>query len=84
MSNIILCQALNPPIAPTSAQDAPIRFGVLSAARITPMALIIPAKNHSEATVVAVAARDLTKAQNFATKWDIAKAYGGSNAYQRE
>ena len=47
------------------------------------MALIIPAKNHPEVTVVAVAARGLDKAQEFAKKWGIEKAYGGPEAYQR-
>ena len=47
------------------------------------MALIIPAKNHPEVTVVAVAARSLDKAQEFAKKWGIEKAYGGPEAYQR-
>lgn len=49
---------------------------------IAPIALIVPAKSHPEAIIHAVAARDLGKAQRYAKRHGISKAYGGSNAYQ--
>jgi predicted dehydrogenase len=50
---------------------APLRFGILGAARIAPMALLAPARRVPEATVVAVAARDPGRAARFATKHRI-------------
>ncbi|KAF9069800.1 hypothetical protein BDP27DRAFT_1383100 [Rhodocollybia butyracea] len=61
----------------------PIKFGILGAANIAPIALIIPAKSHQEVIIYAVAARDLKKAEQFGKKHGISKVYGGSNAYQR-
>ena len=55
------------------ADRAPLRIGILGAARIAPMALIRPARQVPEATVVAVAARDRSRAQAFATKHGIPK-----------
>src|SRR5512135_1936060 len=51
--------------------DTPLRIGILGAARIAPMALVRPAQQVPEATIVAVAARDPIKAQAFATKHGI-------------
>src|SRR5215467_13402600 len=48
-----------------------LRIGTLGAARITPAALIKPARNSTEAEVVAVAARDRSRAQAFASKHGI-------------
>jgi predicted dehydrogenase len=48
-----------------------LRIGTLGAARITPAALIKPARNSTEADVVAVAARDRSRAQAFASKHGI-------------
>ncbi|HET9728656.1 MAG TPA: Gfo/Idh/MocA family oxidoreductase [Acidimicrobiia bacterium] len=48
-----------------------VRIGTLGAARITPAALIRPARNVGEAEVVAVAARDRARAEKFATKHRI-------------
>ncbi|KAK1448994.1 hypothetical protein CMEL01_08309 [Colletotrichum melonis] len=59
----------NPPVAPK--QDGAIRFGVLGAANIAPMALIIPAKTHPEVIVQSIAARDRKKAEAFAAKHGI-------------
>ncbi|WQF86284.1 Putative gfo/Idh/MocA-like oxidoreductase, NAD(P)-binding domain superfamily [Colletotrichum destructivum] len=59
----------NPPVAPK--QDDAIRFGILGAARIAPVALIIPAISHGEVVVQSVAARDRTKAAAFAAKHGI-------------
>jgi predicted dehydrogenase len=48
-----------------------LRIGTLGAARITPAALIKPARNSTEAEVVAVAARDRSRAEAFASKRGI-------------
>ncbi|KAH8684426.1 putative oxidoreductase [Tricladium varicosporioides] len=53
-----------PPV-PVKTEDA-IRFGILGAANIAPIALINPAKSHPEVIIAAVAARDITKAEAFA------------------
>ncbi len=55
------------------ASSTPLRIGILGAARIAPMALIRPARQVPEAAVVAVAARDRTRAQAFAAKQGIPK-----------
>jgi predicted dehydrogenase len=50
----------------------PVRIGVLGAARITPAAVVKPARQlPEEATVVAVAARDRNRAAKFAAKHKI-------------
>jgi predicted dehydrogenase len=49
----------------------PLRIGILGAARIAPLAVVKPAQRLPEATVVAVAARDLRRAQKFASKHGI-------------
>ncbi|MCA9528601.1 MAG: Gfo/Idh/MocA family oxidoreductase [Myxococcales bacterium] len=49
----------------------PVRFGVLGAARIAPMALVRPARAVDGVTVEAVAARDGRRAQAFARKHGI-------------
>ena len=54
-----------------------IRIGILGAARIAPTALIRPAADVPEVEVVAVAARDRTKAQKFAAKHGIARVLPG-------
>ncbi|MGO9153778.1 Gfo/Idh/MocA family protein [Mycobacterium sp.] len=54
---------------------APLRIGILGAARIAPLALINPAKGNSEVVVAAVAARDASRAQAFAAKHDIARVH---------
>ena len=59
-----------------------MRFGILGAASITPIALIWPVKNHPDAVVKAVAARDQGRADAFAKKHGIPKAYGGPGSYQ--
>ena len=53
----------------------PLRIGTLGAARITPMALIRPARNLPEAEVVAVAARDEGRARSFASKHGIPRVH---------
>jgi predicted dehydrogenase len=58
----------------------PLRIGVLGAARITPTALVKPASRMPEVEVVAVAARDETRAQKFAAKHGIATVHGSYEA----
>jgi predicted dehydrogenase len=48
------------------ASKNPVRFGTLGAARITPNALIIPAKQLDGVEVAAIAARDRNSAEEFA------------------
>jgi len=55
--------------------DGPLRFGILGAARIAPMALVRPARRVPEATVVAVAARDPERARRFAAKHGIPRVH---------
>ena len=54
---------------------APLRIGVLGAARIAPSALIKPAKDNAEVVVAAVAARDGSRARAFAAKHGIARVH---------
>jgi len=53
----------------------PLRIGILGAARIAGRAVVKPA-HALGARVVAVAARDLGRAQAYAERHDIARAYG--------
>jgi predicted dehydrogenase len=50
-----------------------VRFGVLGAARITPGALLKPASSHPEASVDVMAARNLSRAVDYAAKHRIPK-----------
>ncbi|MGB7145730.1 MAG: Gfo/Idh/MocA family oxidoreductase [Mycobacterium sp.] len=59
---------------------APLRIGVLGAARIAPSALIKPAKDNADVVVAAVAARDGSRAQAFAAKHGIAHAHDNYEA----
>jgi predicted dehydrogenase len=61
-------------------KDRPLRFGILGAARIAPMALIRPARQVAEASVTAVAARDAAKARAFAAKHGIPKVHDSYDA----
>lgn len=70
------------PPTPEAPTASPLRFGILGAANIAPLALILPVKNHPDAVVKAVAARDQGRADAFAKKQSIPKAYGGPGAYQ--
>ncbi|KAF8878869.1 hypothetical protein BD779DRAFT_1553586 [Infundibulicybe gibba] len=74
--------AFNPPLAPQIAGVSPLRFGILGAAAIAPIALISPAKSHPEVVVHAVAARDIARAEAYAKKYGIEKFYGGPRGYQ--
>jgi predicted dehydrogenase len=59
---------------------APVRIGILGAARIASSALIKPARGNSEVVVAAVAARDVSRAQAFATKHGIARVHDSYEA----
>lgn len=58
----------------------PLRIGTLGAARITPMALIRPARKVAGAEVVAVAARDRSRAERFAAKHGIGRVHDSYEA----
>jgi predicted dehydrogenase len=68
------------PTVPATASATPLRFGILGAARIAPMALIRPAKRVAEASVVAIAARDGAKARAFASKHGIPRVLDSYDA----
>jgi len=53
----------------------PVRIGVLGAARITPLAVLGPARTLGAAEVVAVAARDPQRARAFAREHAIARVH---------
>lgn len=52
-----------------------VKIGVLGAARITPLALMAPAKTNADVEIVAMAARDPVRATQFAAKYGIAKVH---------
>lgn len=52
-----------------------VRIGVLGAARITPLALIEPARATPDVSVAAVAARDPERARRFAERHGVAKVH---------
>ncbi|KAE8155313.1 NAD(P)-binding protein [Aspergillus avenaceus] len=60
---------INPP--PVKKNTDAIRFGLLGASTIAPVALINPAKSHPDVVIAAVAARDRTRAEAYAKKHDI-------------
>jgi predicted dehydrogenase len=59
---------------------APLRIGILGAARIAPMALVRPARAVPEVEVAAVAARDPARARAFASKHGIPRAHDSYDA----
>lgn len=56
---------------PSHGADRPLRIGVLGAARITPMALLVPARRAPDVEIAAVAARDPARARAFADRHRI-------------
>lgn len=54
---------------------ATLRFGILGAARIAPMAIVRPARYLQGVEVIAVAARDEARAQRFARRHGLAKVH---------
>jgi predicted dehydrogenase len=63
-----------------SGQGNPLRIGILGAARIAPLALVNPAKENSDVVVAAVAARDMSRAREFAAKHGIARTHDSYDA----
>ncbi len=59
----------------TSMAEKPVRFGTLGAAKITPNALMKPAKEVAGVEVVAVASRDRKRAEEFAAANGIARVH---------
>ena len=57
-----------------------LRIGTLGAAKITPMALIRPARKASGVSVTAVAARDSSRAEKFARRHAIEKVHADYDA----
>ena len=53
----------------------PLRIGTLGAAMISPAALTLPAKENDDVVVAAVAARDRSRAEEFAKQYDIETVY---------
>ncbi|KAI4242470.1 MAG: hypothetical protein L6R40_004024 [Gallowayella cf. fulva] len=52
-------------------QSTAVRFGLLGATDIAPLALITPAKSHPEVIIAAVAARDEKRARSYAKRYKI-------------
>eukprot|EP00128_Syssomonas_multiformis_P007901 Colp12_sorted_trinity150504_noHs@17822 len=67
---------LSGPAQPPVKEEGALRIGVLGAARITPTALLVPAKYCADVVIAAVGARDKKRAEECASKYGIAKAYG--------
>ncbi|ORW97719.1 oxidoreductase [Mycobacterium sp. IEC1808] len=63
-----------------SADGNPIRIGILGAARIAPLAVVNPAKQHSQVEVAAVAARDPARGRDFAAKHGIPRVHDSYDA----
>ncbi|OBB63492.1 Gfo/Idh/MocA family protein [Mycobacterium sp. 852014-50255_SCH5639931] len=63
-----------------SEHGAPVRIGVLGAARIAPLALINPARQNAEVVVAAVAARDASRAEAFAAKHGVSRVHDSYEA----
>lgn len=57
-----------------------IRFGILGAARVVPMALLEPAARRGDVEVVALAAKRQGVAEVFCSKWNIPRAYDNYNS----
>ncbi len=62
-------------IRSVTERGAQVRIGVLGAARIAPAAIIKPARDIGEVVVVAVAARDVSRARAFAAEHGIARVH---------
>jgi predicted dehydrogenase len=60
--------------------EGPLRIGVLGAARITPMALLAPARHAPDVEIVSVAARDPARARAFAERHRIPRVHADYDA----
>jgi predicted dehydrogenase len=58
----------------------PLRVGILGAARVAPPAVIKPARENAEVVVAAVAARDASRAREFAAQHGIARVHDSYEA----
>eukprot|EP00965_Chrysotila_dentata_P021644 717208-Pleurochrysis_carterae.AAC.2 len=59
----------------SSNRKSPVRMGLLGCASVSPFALMLPARRVPDrAQVVAVAARDLQRARDFAKQWNVPRA----------
>lgn len=56
--------------------SSPVRFGILSAANINPLAILDPVESHPDAVVISIAARDINKAKDQAARYAVPEAYG--------
>lgn len=73
---------MNPPVA--TKQDDALKIGILGAASIAPLAVIIPAISHPEVIIQAVAARDNARATEYAKKHgipDVHNSYDGRSLW---
>ena len=61
------------------ADGGPVRWGILSTARIN-RAVIPPARESPKVELVAVASRDAARAEAYAREWGIERAYGSYDA----
>ncbi|MBV9280463.1 MAG: Gfo/Idh/MocA family oxidoreductase [Chloroflexi bacterium] len=59
-----------------SVEATPVRWGILSTARINQQAILAPARDSRRARIVAVAARDSARAEAYARDHDIPRAFG--------
>lgn len=62
-------------IGAVSEHGDQVRIGILGAARIAPLALVLPARKNADVEVAAVAARDSSRGQAFAAKHGIARVH---------
>jgi predicted dehydrogenase len=60
--------------------DQPLRIAILGAARIAPWAIVRPARRLPQVRVVAVAARERSRAEAFARRYRVERAYAGYQA----
>jgi len=67
-------------VGSVSGHGKPIRFGILGAATIAPLALVNPARENREVEVAAVAARDASRGQAFAAKHGIPRVHESYDA----
>jgi predicted dehydrogenase len=63
-----------------SGGGAPVRIGILGAARLAPSAVIKPATENAEVVVAAVAARDVSNAHAFAAEHGIGRVHDSYEA----
>ncbi|KXS14728.1 hypothetical protein M427DRAFT_112422 [Gonapodya prolifera JEL478] len=69
-----ILKSKSPPVPPPSSSTEPIlRIGILGAAKIVPDGIVLPARNHPSVQLVAIAARDKSRAEVFAKQHGIAR-----------